>query len=77
MKLTVLWSEDAERLLLAMAPTEAERIVNATVRLADEKTGFVRRMLDGSMERRLYIEGWIVTFTVDRSVMYVWRIDPR
>src|SRR5258708_1728119 len=34
-------------------------------------------MLDGSMERRLYLEGWIVTFTVDLSVMYVWRIDPR
>ena len=50
----VLWSEDAERLLLTLAPSHADQIVDTVVTFAETGKGFVRRMLD-EPELRLYI----------------------
>jgi hypothetical protein len=71
----VLWSEDAERVLLLLPPSDADRIIDAVVALADTRKGFVRRMLDGP-EVRLYIPGYAITFAIDVGVMFVLRIRP-
>lgn len=71
----VLWSEDAEVVLLTLSSSDAERIMDATELLAETGRGFVRRMLDSS-ERRLYIEGYAITFHVEDGVMFVLRVRP-
>ena len=39
----VLWSEDAERLLLTLPPSHADQIVDTVVTFAGDGQGFVRR----------------------------------
>jgi mRNA-degrading endonuclease RelE of RelBE toxin-antitoxin system len=69
----VLWSEGSERVLLSLPPTQAERIIDAVVALAEKGRGFVRRTFDPP-ERRLHIKGYSITFEVEGDTMFVLAV---
>jgi hypothetical protein len=72
--LDVRWNVAAERDLLQLPPSDAERIIAAVETFADTGRGFIRVLLDGSGERRLYVEGFYAIVTLDESVLSVLRV---
>jgi hypothetical protein len=54
MTVRIVWLARAELELLHLKPSEAEAILDMVERFASTGEGFVRRMLDGSDEYRLY-----------------------
>jgi len=70
---TVVWSDDAERDLLAMPPFEAERTLDAVDGFVATGRGFLRVLLDGSDERRLYLTEYCVHMSFDGSQFRVLR----
>ena len=58
----VIWTSDAERDLLAMPPSEAERVLDEVETFATTGRGLVRLMLDGSDHQRLYMERYYIVF---------------
>ena len=78
MTLDLRWSIDAERDLLALPPSQAERVLEQLEQFARTGHGFVRMLLDGSAERRLYVEGYYLVLGVAADeVVHVYRVHPR
>jgi hypothetical protein len=61
----IVWSDEAERVLIQIPPNEAEAILDATEQVAATGRGFVRNMLDGFGTLGLYVGGYVVLFLVD------------
>jgi len=73
----VIWTSDAARDLLAMPPSEAERVLDDVERFAATGRGFVRLMLEGSSHQRLYLETHYVVFDFHGVQVTVHRVVPR
>ena len=73
----VIWTSDAERDLLAMPPSEAERVLDEVESFATTGRGFVRQMLDGSYYQRLYVERYYIVFDFDGVELTVHSVRPR
>lgn len=58
----LVWSEEAELQLLALAPSAAEEVLVAMENFAGTGRGFIRAMADGSGEQRLYLRRVYVAF---------------
>ena len=69
----LLWSEAAHGFLLGLPAPEADRVIEAVELFAATGRGFVRTML-GTSERRLYIQGFAITFQVEHDTIFVLRI---
>lgn len=72
------WSAESERFLLALAPDDADEILDAVERFASTGRGFVRNMLDGHGTFGLYLERYLVLFFRDEDLaLRVLRVRRR
>lgn len=74
---TVSYAAGAELTLLGLPSSAAIAILDAVDAFAARGTGFVRRMLDGSEELRLYVDDHYVTFVKVGNVVHVLAISRR
>jgi hypothetical protein len=72
--LGVLWNVEAERDLLALPPSDADRMMDAVELFASTGRGFVRVLLDGTGERRLYASGLYAVFEIIDANVVVLRV---
>lgn len=74
----VVWSDEAERFLLAAPVRDAEEILDAVERMSLAGRGFVRNMLDGAGTLGLYVGRYVVLFVIDGAgVIQVRRVRAR
>lgn len=76
-RLVVLWSAEAERDLLTMTPSSAELVIDAVENFAETGRGFLRVLVDGSGEYRLYVDRTYALLELDQEVVRVFRVLPR